>query len=417
MLQLRVIDGPDEGNRLPLPPGEPQLLGRSSEALPLTDRAISRRHAELTPDQGRWYVRDLDSASGTMLNGARLTSRSALAVGDELRCGRTRLLVEDVNTPLGGPARTSASPAQGRFAQPAPADAEAVLEALLPALEQALQGDADALNTATLPADLYDALSALAHTRAGRVHQAQLAAMGEGVASVSHAIKNILQGLQGGAGAVSLALDRGDLDMARKAWPIMARNLDRISDLALNMLAFSRPRPLHRRLHSLAAVIEETTLLLHEPFAHRKVKLEVIEGDLPPVPVDAAALHQALLNLLLNALQAAPAKTGQVVVETGLQGQRAWISVSDNGPGVPEARREQIFEPFASDRGQRGTGLGLPVTARIARQHGGGVRVSDAADGGARFTIELSLDLPGQDADETDIPQGTEPAPDPRFGD
>ena len=107
MLQLRVIDGPDEGNRLPLPPGEPQLLGRSSEALPLTDRAISRRHAELTPDQGRWYVRDLDSASGTMLNGARLTSRSALAVGDELRCGRTRLLVEDVNTPLGGPARTT----------------------------------------------------------------------------------------------------------------------------------------------------------------------------------------------------------------------------------------------------------------------------------------------------------------------
>jgi signal transduction histidine kinase len=184
------------------------------------------------------------------------------------------------------------------------------------------------------------------------------------------------------------------------------------------MLAFSRPRPVHRRLHSLAAIIDETTLLLQDPFAHRKVRLEVkLSGELPPVPLDASAMHQALLNLLLNALQAAPAKTGVVLVEAGLDDSHAWITVSDNGPGVPESQRLEIFEPFASTRGQRGTGLGLPVTARIARQHGGGVTVTDTADGGACFTIRLSLDLPGQDADETDIPEGTEPLRDPRFDD
>lgn len=418
MLCLRVIEGPDADQLLPLPPGEPQLLGRSSEALPLTDTAISRRHAELTPDGTVWFVRDLDSACGTRLNGALLSGRQPLRVGDELRCGRSRLVVEQCDAPLGGPARSTGSGMAPVFKKTDDADAADVLQALLPALGAALSGDEQAVDAAALPEDLHAALCGLARSRSGLERQAQLAAMGEGVASVSHAIKNILQGLQGGAGAVSMALQKDDLDMARKAWPIMSRNLDRISDLALNMLAFSRPRPMHRRLHSLAAIIDETALLLQDPFAHQKVRLEVnLSGELPPVPLDAAAMHQALLNLLLNALQAAPSKAGVVLVEAGLDNTHAWIAVSDNGPGVPEAQRQEIFEPFASTRGQRGTGLGLPVTARIARQHGGGVEVTDAADGGACFTIRLSLDLPGQDADETDIPEGTEPLRDPRFDD
>ncbi len=417
MLCLRVIEGPDEGWLLPLPPGEPQLLGRSSEALPLTDRAVSRRHAELTPDGDSWFLRDIDSTSGTRLNGAVLTGGRTLQINDEIRCGQTRLMVVWVDSPIAGPMRTQQdSPSDTHFAMPPTAEASKLLQTLLVALAAALEGNDAAVARCGLPDDLAHGLGVLAKSRSGLERQAHLAAMGEGVASVSHAIKNILQGLQGGAGAVSLALDRDNLTMAKEAWPIMSRNLDRISDLALNMLAFSRPRPARRRLHSLAAVVNEVLLLLEDPFKHRNVELlNVLSGDLPPVPLDAAAMHQALLNLLLNALQAVEPRTGRVELHAGLEANEAWIDIVDNGPGVPEPQRAEIFEPFASTRGQRGTGLGLAVTRRIAHQHGGELTVHDADIGGARFRLTLSLDLPGQDADETDAPDNAPPKPDARF--
>jgi pSer/pThr/pTyr-binding forkhead associated (FHA) protein len=71
---------------------EPQLIGRSSEALPITDSTVSRRHAELTPDDGMWYLRDLESSNGTYVNGQRIEDRLALSPGDQIRCGSTLLL-------------------------------------------------------------------------------------------------------------------------------------------------------------------------------------------------------------------------------------------------------------------------------------------------------------------------------------
>ena len=103
MLMLQVIKGPDRGRVYPLPEGEPQLIGRSTEALPMEDTAVSRRHAELTPDDGTWYVRDLDSANGTMVNGEPLTGRRKLSPGDELACGETVFRLIDSNRDIGGP--------------------------------------------------------------------------------------------------------------------------------------------------------------------------------------------------------------------------------------------------------------------------------------------------------------------------
>ncbi|MCL4211596.1 MAG: FHA domain-containing protein, partial [Phycisphaerales bacterium] len=92
MLSLHVLQGPDRGKRFTLPDNEPQLIGRSTEALPITDRSVSRRHAELTPDGRDWYVRDIDSANGTWVNGERITTRVKLAPGDQIRCGSTLFL-------------------------------------------------------------------------------------------------------------------------------------------------------------------------------------------------------------------------------------------------------------------------------------------------------------------------------------
>ena len=93
-LVLTVIQGPDRGKRFELPDNEPQLIGRSSEALQLTDQTISRRQAELTPDNGRWYISDLKSANGTYINGLRLSLRRLLRSGDQIRTGNTLMLFD-----------------------------------------------------------------------------------------------------------------------------------------------------------------------------------------------------------------------------------------------------------------------------------------------------------------------------------
>src|SRR5688572_24042439 len=93
VLVLHILQGPDRGKKFELPAHEPQLIGRSSEALPISDTTVSRRHAELTPDDGRWFLRDLKSANGTWVNGRRIIDeRVQLAPGDQIRCGSTLLV-------------------------------------------------------------------------------------------------------------------------------------------------------------------------------------------------------------------------------------------------------------------------------------------------------------------------------------
>ena len=111
MLVLEVIRGVDHGRIFPLPPGEPQLLGRSSEALPLTDRSVSRRHAELTPDGDDWWLRDLKSANGIWVNDRRVEDRVMLREGDEISCGQTVLRFTRAERLISGPvARAEQTP-------------------------------------------------------------------------------------------------------------------------------------------------------------------------------------------------------------------------------------------------------------------------------------------------------------------
>lgn len=459
MLALEVIQGPDAGRRFPLPTGEPQLVGRSSEAMPLTDRSISRRHAELTPDGDRWLLRDLDSSNGTEVNGGRIAAPTLIGVGDTIRCGRTHFRLIEVSGMMAGPARSGpplrhAAPPMvlppGQEAQQrvlamlwtiagSEAASDTRFSDLCATLATGLgaetvqtdMGGEDIGHSFTIPLrqsdtathiQLHFAAPAEPWQRsaaelgiwlyetlceAQRVGERdRLAAMGETVAVISHAVKNILQGLQGGAGAIELAISRGDLELAREGWPILARNLDRIHDLTFNMLAWSRTSHLDLDPGSLANLIDEVVTLQRPTFEQRRVRLETAGEPLPDVPFDAASLHQALLNLVLNALEAAPPRRGRVCIETSIDAERqeAVLAVVDDGPGIPEAAQAAIFEPFASSRGQRGTGLGLAVTRRIAAAHGGRLVLRSTPGAGARFEIRLPLHPAGGDPGDTDIP-------------
>jgi signal transduction histidine kinase len=125
----------------------------------------------------------------------------------------------------------------------------------------------------------------------------------------------------------------------------------------------------------------------------RPIKIELQKApDLPEVEHDSDQIHQVLLNLLLNAVQALE-RTGTVHVEIGLRGGYATVAVSDTGRGIAAQNLSNIFRPFYTTKGD-GTGLGLSLAHRIVEDHHGRIEVSSELGSGSQFTVLLPFHMP-----------------------
>ncbi|KAA5546175.1 FHA domain-containing protein [Roseiconus nitratireducens] len=236
----------------------------------------------------------------------------------------------------------------------------------------------------------------------------RLAAMGQTIATLSHHIKNILQGIRGGSYLIESGLKRNDTDAVRRGWGMVDRNQERISNLVLDMLTFSKEREPQKVDSDLTETTEDVVELMATRAAESGVELSFrSDPDLPTAHFDPDALHQAILNLVTNAIDAvsesrdqdsdAPADqvreapSPKVDVHTGYRQDLGWfVDVIDNGRGVSAEDREKIFSLFESNKGARGTGLGLPVSAKIMREHGGEIKILDPPDGvGCCFRLVL----------------------------
>ena len=219
----------------------------------------------------------------------------------------------------------------------------------------------------------------------------RLAAVGETVAFLSHHIKNILQALGAGTDLVEMGINRNDLSKAKSAWPIVQRNLGKINDLILNMLAFSKNRdPLLENIN-VNHILKDCLELVTPRADERSVAMMSDLDDLPPIPADAAGLQQAFMNLLTNALEAVKDSSGAVTVASRYDSlnRNVLVTVSDNGEGIPADKLDRIFTPFYSSKGHRGTGLGLAVTQKVIREHHGRIDVKSQAGSGTTFTVVL----------------------------
>lgn len=225
------------------------------------------------------------------------------------------------------------------------------------------------------------------------VERERLAAAGETVAYLSHSIKNILQGMRAGADVVQKGIDQKDFTTLGKGWGILDRNLDKCYALMLNMLAFSKQREPQLDMLMVNKIIEATVELAQAQADDAGIMLlSDLDETIPPIPVDEDGLHQSLLNLLTNAIDAAPrGGTGRINVRTWIDSaeRRVVISVTDNGPGVAPEMRDKLFDPFQSTKGHGGTGLGLPVSRKMVHEMGGSIQYNPASGGGAEFRILL----------------------------
>jgi signal transduction histidine kinase len=234
----------------------------------------------------------------------------------------------------------------------------------------------------------------------------RLVATGETVASLSHSIKNILQGIRGGADVVEMGLRKNSLDDAKTGWHMLERNLDKVQALTMNMLAYSKPRRPTLELTHVPHILNECLELVRTNADAKKVTLLTeISTTQPPIPIDADGIHQAVLNLLVNAIDAVPANRGVVTLsaEYDAVAQMTIIEVQDNGVGIAEKEKERIFQPFWSTKGQRGTGLGLAVTRKIVEEHNGTIEVISKVGQGTTFRILLPMN-PILSADQTHGP-------------
>lgn len=219
----------------------------------------------------------------------------------------------------------------------------------------------------------------------------RFAAMGQTITVLSHHIKNILQGVRGGSYLIRMGLDQEKNDLIRQGSDIVERNQTRIYDLVMDMLSFSKDRVPSLQLADLNKVIGEVSQLAAARAAECGVAIEFRKGeDIPTSLFDAEGIHRAVLNIVSNAVDAVEGtENGAVVVQTGYDksADMLLVAVSDNGPGIPEDQRNAIFNVFESSKGARGTGIGLPVSRKILREHGGRVRVEGGPGQGTRFVL------------------------------
>jgi two-component system NtrC family sensor kinase len=235
---------------------------------------------------------------------------------------------------------------------------------------------------------------ALEHARlyAVGIKSERLAAAGETVSYLSHGIKNILQSLQSAADLVEIGLNRNKIDTAKKGWTILHRNMTRIQNLVLNMLAFSKVREPNRSMTQVNTILTECIELLSTQADDRKIALVTdLDDQMPAVPIDADGIQQVILNLLLNALGAVDEKRGIITVKAYFEelDSEVYITITDNGTGIDEEQIERIWTPFESNKGHGGTGIGLAVVKKIIEEHKGRVKVTSELDVGTTFTLIL----------------------------
>jgi signal transduction histidine kinase len=216
--------------------------------------------------------------------------------------------------------------------------------------------------------------------------------MGQAIAGLSHCIKNILAAMEVSSSLMERGLETQDFDNISRVWRVFRRSSQRISYLVLNMLAYSKDRKPELQPCSINDVCREVANLCREQLEAKQVKFRLdLEPQLPLIRVDHQGLHRCVLNLLTNAIDAVEEGGGEVGLVTGVEDGNILVSVEDNGIGIPPEEQQQIFEVFYSTKGNRGTGLGLAVTKKIVKEHGGSVTVDSAPGEGSRFTIHLPL--------------------------
>ena len=225
------------------------------------------------------------------------------------------------------------------------------------------------------------------------VNSERLAAVGQTVAGIAHGVKNILHGMKLGAFMVDTGFEKDKSESLQKGWSLVRKNIERINKMTKEMLSLASTNPPAFELCSLNDIAEEVCELMRAAAEERGIRLiSELDPALPLVTMDSEGIHICITNLVTNAIEAFPKDNvgGQIIVSSRDDpASGVCLQVKDTGEGMSRETRQQIFESLVSTKGARGTGLGLALTRKIVREHGGSIEVESELNKGSCFTIIL----------------------------
>jgi two-component system, NtrC family, sensor kinase len=225
----------------------------------------------------------------------------------------------------------------------------------------------------------------------------KMASLGKLAAVVAHEINNPLAGILTYSKLISRMADKGFGDDARlkdaKSYlHIIEGESRRCGSIVQNLLTFARQTPINPQKNDLNAIIERCLLLVRHQMDLQSIELEKnLAPQLPPLFCDSGQVQQALLVILMNAVEAMP-QGGRLGIESAYDPARRLgrVAVRDDGPGIPPEVLSHIFEPFFTTKEEgKGTGLGLAIALGIVQQHGGNIEVDSTPQKGTEFTVFL----------------------------
>ncbi len=227
--------------------------------------------------------------------------------------------------------------------------------------------------------------------------QSQLASIGLLVGSISHGIKGLLTGLDGGIYMVNSGFAKDKPERVEKGWEMVQRNVERIRSMVLDILYYAKDRELVVEDVDLQAIVAEFRAGLEKKAsdADTEVRIDLAENT-GIFAGDPQAIRAMLLNLLENSLDACrmDKDKGDHWIRLDVRREEPWmiIEVEDNGLGMDRETREKIFSLFFSSKGIKGTGLGLFISNKIVDKHGGTIEVESEPGRGTRFLVRVPLD-------------------------
>lgn len=232
----------------------------------------------------------------------------------------------------------------------------------------------------------------LRRTQSDLVQAGKLAALGQMSAALSHEINQPLAAARNYADSAAILIDRGETLRAKDNIGQIISLIDRMATIARHLRNVARKPDAPLQDIALADAVAEALALVGPRLAGAKVTVD-LPPDLPQVRGGPVRLQQVLVNLLSNAADAVEAVAApHIGVAATVHQERVLLTVHDNGPGVADAIADRIFDPFfTTKRVGSGLGLGLSISYNIIKDFGGDLRVTNAPEGGAVFTVDLTI--------------------------
>ncbi len=224
--------------------------------------------------------------------------------------------------------------------------------------------------------------------------QDKLTSVGLLIGSISHGIKGLLNGLDGGIYLVNSGLKKNDQDRITRGWEIALRNVERIRTMVMDILYYAKDREPDWQPVSVGDLVGDLCGMFKDKAQKLAIDFEYdIASDIGEFEADRQAVRSLIVNLIENSLDACRIDTKKsehwLKVEADGDRDQVVIKVSDNGIGMDRETREKAFSLFFSSKGAGGTGLGLFISHKIAQSHGGRVAIESEDGQGSVFTVTM----------------------------